>query len=448
MAFNTYAPWEELYGVCLRKDVSLVETSSADGNAPSVMSDGTLSTQGQKLFDASNVHTDTTTGELIGIPGTDWKDASEKYGVPVTNQPIFEIGQEINEYNKAIGDSAPTAGVGYSFQRGTQQPTTTFEFDVDRYTALPFLVGMFQNGTTITKSSDSLTTDTLESREYLFTFPDAADGSTPTYYLSLFKTINFPSGELISDAIPTSMTLTCGENEPLKASVSFLGARFINTTFNSSTFSSAAGINNGGAVAVEFAELNPYHWNDATVVIDMGGDNHYVVEASALSLTITNNVVTRRYNDRYAHKFVSNGYTVEGSLTIPYYYDSSMNSETLKDILTSSTVSVTPTPIDIFWFSSSLGEIGSTITESAMSSYRDMNTNDGATWTREIGDLRIRINAVFQSIPDTPEDEVMLTLNFVGANIRSGNSVTSHAFELAWHEEGDSFSYLGARPTA
>ena len=457
----TTAPWEELYGVALRKNVNLSEESdSSDSAAPSIMTDGSLSDEGKKLF--------STTDSSIGIPGSDWKTTSEKYGVAVTNQPILEVGQEVNEYNKAIGSAVPTAGTGYSFQRGTQAPTTTFEFDVDRYTALPFLFGLFQDGATDPSAVTSGTSQ--EGYVYSFICPSASSGSasnpasSPNYFLSLFKTIDFPNGELITDALATSMTLTGGENEPLKASFTLLGHRY--KSLNLNTMSGSSGGTDGIAtdattVGVKFTEMNPLHWNDAKIVIgrlttDADGvyntvADHIVVDASSFTLTVTANTTARRYNSRYAHKYVNNGYTVEGSVTIPYR-SGTITSSLLKAILTDNAVSMTPFPIDILWYdspASNIGDVGDSISTTDMGTLRNMDYfATSSAFSRSTGDFRITINAIPQTVPDTPDDEVMLTINFVGVDTRSGGSVDTHALEISWLEIGDGYDYLGARPTA
>ena len=448
-------PWQQLFGVALRSGVDFsITTNIAD--APSILPSTEAPTdEGEKLFFPGA----TATGS-IGIPsdgGTaadDWKLASEVYGVPVTNRPTFEPGQEINEYNKAVGESVATAGTGYNFMKSYMMPTTTVEFDLDRRTALPFLFAFFQAGSSeAVIPVDNESTAAGDRWGFLFELPDAADGPSPDYFISMFKTLDFPSGELITDAVCTSMTLSGSANEPLKVSFELLGHMF--TTQNFLTWTSEADgfttgiVDSAGAVQVKFAEQDPYHWNNVDVAIgnvvsDTGAvTNHRIVECSGFELTITAATTARRYNSRNPMRFVNNGYSVEGSITIPYgtTYGATngLSGDVLSDFLIENTTSVFPVPIDLCFFDASIGAPGSTpLSTTAMGLIRDMTTLEGSgvteTTSHVEGDLHIGVGAVLKSVPSSSDDETMVTVNFTGANIRDGNAISLKAMRMAFIE--------------
>ena len=459
-------PWQQLFGVALRSGVDFTITDTTLINAPSVLpATGVYSGEGGRLFKPGTVTassgTTTVGAHTVGIPASTWIAASEGYGVPVTNRPTFEPGQEINEYNKAIGESVATAGTGYNFMKSYMMPTTTFEFDLDRRTALPFLFAFFQAGTTATalNDTDGDAGDDI-AVSYLFELPDAADGPSPSYFISTFKTLDFPDGELISDAVCTSMTLSGTENEPMKVSFELLGHMFTNQTFDQ------AGIISGSDVAVKFAEADPLHWNNVDVLIGNtiatgatagDTDTHTITEASSFELTITAATTARRYNSRNPMRFVNNGYSVEGSITIPYGA-AGVGGSFLNTLLTANTTSIYPVPIDLFFLNTSIGVVGDeTITSAAVIARRNMSLLTGSsgsyTTVGTDGDLHIGVGAVLKSVSTSNDDETMITANFTGANIRSGNTVTQKAMRMSWLEDAaasgsSDFTYLGTRPTS
>jgi len=434
-----------MYGVAVREglDLDLFDTSAT---AASVTNAGVLTTYGCDLFCTGADGTGT-----LGIPlpyamdGTNyWKRTSEMFGVPVTNRPVFEMGQEINEYNKAIGTPVPTAGTGYNFLKGIIAPTTSFEFDFERHTALPFLAALFQRG-----FEDGATTKNM-----VFQFQDAEDDATPYYFISAFKTQDFPLGEVISDGVVTRMVLSGSENEPLKCTFDIMGRQYSTHDFHNEFGSSgpATGITDsvGTAISVKYPEINPLMWQDAFVTIGYMAtpsdtvSAHYAVEATNFELTVTANMIPVRYNSRTPRRFVVGGYTVEGSISIPYG-SGTVGGTYLADLLSYDSEAVIPLPINLFWFPQTdnawnvaPGTGVSTATMGSMVDIDDASHNEG--------DVHIGIGALLKGVPDENADETMLTINFTGADIREGNTVVQKALKMQWYEH-TGLTYAGTRPT-
>jgi hypothetical protein len=450
------APWMHQYGVALRSDVNLANKTTVDGTEVSVSDAGVFTAEGAKLFVPA-----AETGHY-GIPTASWLQTTDVYGVPVTNRPSFDPGQEINEYDKAIGESIPTAGTGYNFSKGILGPTTEYEFDVDQSTIIPFLLALFQAGSSFTSFDVTTPADTDDHCDCLFQFPSSSDGAAVSYYLELFKTMDHPNGQVLSDAICTRMTLTGATNEPLHATFEMMGRQY-----STHDLTDISGIDSSGSSIVSYAEVNPLLWQNAIVCVgnvDSSGTvtNHEVCEADGFELTITANIVARRYNSRSPLRYVINGYTLEGNIKIPYSAET-IGGSYFQDHVTRNTTEIHPIPVDLFWLNGTIGTAysslalttpGTNISTAQMTTLRNMQADDG-TATDNVcyhtdRDMHIGVGAVPRSAPDEGDEETMLTLNFSGANIRSGNTITQRAMRISWLEganvANDCKNYL-TRPT-
>jgi len=445
---GTVVPWNQLYAVALRRNVDLSEHLAGTDMA-TVTNAGVVSTQGRWLFCPGDP--DTPAGSY-GIPtGTSWAHADEVFGVPVTNRPVFEMGQEVNEYSKAIGTPVPTAGTGYNFLKGSIGPTTSFEFDFEKYTAMPFLFATFQRGASITKF-DVGGLVAYDGQEYLFQCPTSAAAPTPSEFLSVAKTQDFPYGELISDAIVTRMVLSGTENEPIKCTFDLLGRQysthdFANEFGTAGTAPALGIVTADDHIGIEYNEINPLMFQDCIVCIGNYLDgatlestiqSHLVVEASSFEITVTANLVPIRNNSRMPRRFVVSGYTVEGSISFPYG-STTVGGTYLAELIMENTSVIRPIPIDIFWLSSStlLTAVGTTVPGTSidttdMGYLRNMQYGSVSDEDHAVGDLHIGVGALPKAAPDENADETMITLNFTGADIRSGNTVTAKAFRLSW----------------
>lgn len=446
-------PWMERYGFDWRRDVDLSKVVDATGSVDATVTtvDNTAKVN---TYDPSNSYVinafkhqtaDPVTAASGGLgiikSGSTITPITTFFGVPTTNKPIFSPGQEILESNKAIGESAPTAGAGYNFKRGILAPSTTYELEADPKTITPFFWNMFQKGSLVDPTAGA------GGDQYYYTFklPTAAQGAEPEMFANL---INIKGGgseaesHLLSDAVGTSLRLSSAENEALLMSQEFTG-RHLGIVGDDAGFSQAN-------VVLNYAEVNPYLWQNVLVVIeDEVANNHVVVDAASFELTLTAIIALTRYNSKFPKRFVITGYTIDGSLSIPWSAANVGANYFLKRLVRNddpSLVDLSPIEVDLFWFHGVDADIsnlvsGSTIPKTGgppnITDYRDLGTDTNVVKADK--DLMISVGAVPKEAPTGGDNEILINLSFSGANIRSGNVITQDALEIAQRDSASDY---------
>ena len=284
--------------------------------------------------------------------------ASNKYGIPLLNKPVFDPGQNIVNQRKAIGVSYRRGDAGFEYNQGSRVPTTSWEFDVSYKNIVPFLWMLFQGGTT----EGAATT-------YLKTFVPYTESAAGIYVAAalLAKNSNTAaSSHMIGGAVVRSITLSSEEGMPLKATVEMIGYNMV------SDFDLDADAN-----LIEYDNTAPLLWQDATV--SLGGTT---VNIPGFSLTISNNLVTKNYDSWHTEKYVLMDCTAEGSFRLPYSAATVGGNAQLDNFING-----TDQLLKITWGSGS------------------HNT---------LGDFEIEVNARYTGAQFVADDEIVLELPFDG----------------------------------
>lgn len=443
------AAWEEVFLFDWRTGVVL---STTGGTAHSGTPASTLTTQdnngltnyltGTTVFPIFRTTTTTPTAAHGGngiLAGAIAATASNVFGVPVTNRPVFNSGQEVRQFNKAIGTPVPTGGVGYNFGRGTLNPSTSYEFDADYRTLVPFLWSFFQKGAVQTAAGTS-------AADYLYSFICPTDASPEMFaQLAMHRTADPTKSYLISDAVATSMRLSAAENDPLKASFDFMG-RMLDYSFD--TTATALGYNGTSYAGVKFPEKNPFYWQNSRVYLgnqaadDISVTSYLVTAAQSFDLSVSASVKPLRYNNKFPIGYLYTGFNISGSLAIPWsaatvgstYLQSRLQrnddpNETL----------VAPIPINITWVGNADGDFdthyaGASVSTADMASVLSFGDDD-TTFTNDEGDMSISVSGVPSSVVDQGDDEVIINLSLIGADTRISNAISFNACKIQIYEE-------------
>jgi len=214
------------------------------------------------------------------------------FGIPLLNQPSFSPGTQIINNRKAVGTSYKQTGACKEFQQGVAIPSTSWEFNVSASNIGYFLWSLFQS-----TAHESATTPYPK---YFFPYETA----TTEMWLTLVRKLapaGTPSSHRIVGAVVNSITLSAEEGQMLKATVEFQGYSFESNrdvgTADAFTFSTAACL--------------PY----SSAVITLGG---HTVNLPGFSITITNNALTKFYDNATAVRHDLGELVVTGSFQMPY----------------------------------------------------------------------------------------------------------------------------------
>ena len=220
--------WMEQYFISVRSNVNLnsfssgASTGQGDEESASFTNSSVITTgDASEALGGGNKHFT----DAVGTWGINGATTTKVFTVPLKNFPDFSPGQELVTSRRAIGSPVKTGGTGYEIMRGNSSPSTTYEFDVDQSTVIPFLWCLFQRGTTETgvDTSAAQNNSTVLS-ELSFTPAKLSalitDPAGTEAYATLFKknSLAEADGHVISDAIVTSATFTGTEGEPFSAS--------------------------------------------------------------------------------------------------------------------------------------------------------------------------------------------------------------------------------------
>jgi hypothetical protein len=408
--------WQALYAFSVRDAIDLAKTAIADAGADgtSVSNTGMVKGEGTQHF----VATSSVCTGFVNASGDTF------FALALNNRPSWEPGQEYVESDKAIGEVAPTAGTGYNFLRGIVGPTGSIEVQASTRTITPFLWGLVHKGA----SEDKTTADDIK---HTFELPSNAEPDVEAYISALRRlSITTADSQVLSDSVVTRVGFTSAEGEALVMSVDLMG-RYLDNDFEADAVAGEAG--SGGdqdhnAPNLNFIEENPLLHQNMDCIIQNAAAEHRVVECEGFDFTVTAEVVSKRYNNKFPIRYVIAGYTIEGSIRIPWgATDAGGNLflEKLTDTANPNNVDVSLTEIDLLWKGTRL-VLGT--------QYNDTTINTQARLLG-LGDLRIAIGALVTGVTVEGEDESMLNVAFQGVNIRSGNVVTQPAFGIYVRED-------------
>jgi len=408
--------WQALYAFSVRDGIDLAKSAIGDTGADgtSVTNTGFVRGEGTQHFVVAST---VCTGFV--------DDAGDTFfALPLTNRPSWDPGQEYNEADKAIGEVAPTAGTGYNFLRGIVGPTGSIEFQASTRAITPFLWGLVHKGATedVTTANDIKQT---------FELPSASAPDVEAYISALRRfSTDSDDSQVLSDSVVTRIGFSSSEGEALSMSVDLMG-RFLDNDFKATAVSGEAG--SGGdqdhnAPGLDFIEENPLLHQNMDLIIQTDTAEHTVVECENFDFTVTAEVVSKRYNNKFPIRYVISGYTIEGSISIPWGADNAGGNlflEKLTDTANPSNVDVDLTAIDILWKGTRL-VLGA--------QYDDTTINTQARLLA-VGDMRIAIGGLVTGVSGEGDDESMLNVSFQGVNIRAGNVVTQPAFGIYVRED-------------
>ena len=399
--------WQALYAFSVRNAIDLAK--SGPGNTgvdiTSVTNTGWVRGEGTNHFVA------TTTGQVTGFVDA---AGTKFFALPLTNRPSWAPNQEYVEADKAIGEVAPTAGVGYNYLRGIIGPTGSIEFEASPRMLIPFLWGLVHYGAAEGVSA--------QDSSFTFALPSSTASSVEAYISALrkFSTTSRDS-QVLSDSVVTRMSFSSSEGGALEVSCDLLG-RFLDDDFvaGAHTFTSEPDDESHNAPSMNFMEENPLLHQNMDCVIQVG-TSYIVAEIASFDLTVTCEIVPKRYNNKFPIRYVIGGFTIEGSLSIPWGATSAGGNKFLEDLINSSDVTavdVDLTAIDFTWKATRLA-IDTTYTSTTINTVARLLA---------IGDFRLAVGALITDVSVEGEDESMLNVSFQGVNIRTANVVSQPAF--------------------
>ena len=426
----------EQYFISLRKNVSLDDFSTG-ASAASFNNSGTITTAGNKHV--------TDTAGIYGIAG---QTTTKVFSVPVKNFPNFNSGQNIITNRKAIMSSVRTGGNGFEILRGTSAPTTVYEFDVDTHTIIPFLWSTFHSGATEV-GVDTAGASAYDFSVMEFNIPRLASGTTPAdaeAYATLFKRMSWNSADwhVNSDAVCTNLSFTGNEGDPFSCSAEFNG-RFMKTGFDSDSLNSA--------IVTAFPGHQPLMWHDAKITLEDendADDAHYIIPATSFSLNVVPQVMVKRYNNRWAMRYIINDWNITGSIQIPWggigasvdVVDKNYLLQRLVRDDAPTQINIQPFELFVFWVADSDWdwEVGKAFKTGA-GPYTTMDDRvldftvltsfgESATVTHGDGDFGIFMTVSPTDVTVGGEDETMITLNFDCVDQRSATAITNNALSI------------------
>jgi hypothetical protein len=217
--------------------------------------------------------------------------ANTAFGIPLLNHPSFEPGTQTINQRKAVGTSYRRSGACLEYIQGASIPTTSFEFDVSPVNIGYFLWSLFQTG--------SFQGAGTVYPKYFVPYENA----TTEMWLTLVRKLaadGTAASHRIVGAIVKSITLSAEEGQPLKATVEFQGYSFeSNRDTTDDTFT--------------FGTASCYLWQNAVVTLD-----GTTVNIPGFNLTITNNALTKFYDNSTAVRHDVGEFTATGSFRMPY----------------------------------------------------------------------------------------------------------------------------------
>jgi len=217
--------------------------------------------------------------------------ASASFGIPLLNHPSFSPGTQTINQRKAVGTSYRRTGSCLEYTQGASIPTTSFEMDVSAKNISLFLWSLFQ--------TSSFQGAGATYPKYFVPYED----STTEMWLTLVRKLaedTDANSHAIAGAIVKSITLSAEEGQHLKATVEFQGYSF------SSAYDTAGD-------TFTFHAASCLLWQNAVVTLD-----GHTVNIPGFEMTISNNALTKFYDNATAVRHDVGEFTVTGSIKMPY----------------------------------------------------------------------------------------------------------------------------------
>lgn len=214
--------------------------------------------------------------------------------VYVSNEPTFDINQEIISSRKATGRAYLIKG-NSAIERfvGVEAPTTTFEADFDAAAAfIPFYT-LFQDGTgTITGSTYNKVFNVYSS-------------SSVQRFAHLLRELEGEEDQCIKSAIAQSITVSGEEKGEVKLSVDWLGSDFVTSGYTVPTW---------GTGHCQTMTM----FRDVKCKFNSTGATDGLIDIVGFDVTIKNNAVPKYYNNATVQKYVLGDLEVTGTLRFPW----------------------------------------------------------------------------------------------------------------------------------
>lgn len=294
--------------------------------------------------------------------------ANGTFGIPLTNHPSFNPGTQTINTRKAVGTSYRQTGTGcLEFTQGSAIPTTAWEFDVSSKNLSHFLWSLFQTGSFQGAGATYI-------KYYVpYETPDVEVWLTLVRKLAANGTA---ASHRIVGAIVKSISLSCEEGQNLKATVEFQGYSF------ESTRDSANDV-------FTFQTASCLQMQNAVVTLD-----GTTINVPSFDLTITNNALTKFYDNATAVRHDVGEFTVTGNIRIPWAQATEGANVQIDDFANGS-----PSRLVIYWGDSELANAD--------------------------GEFTIITHIRRTGVTVTGEDEIISEVAFECASEESSSSVTT-----------------------
>jgi len=314
-----------------------------------------------------------------GIQSTYGTAVNCSAGIALTNlNADFTAGIQTVDQRKALGNSYRDAQAGREFQIGLKTPETTFEFDVSPDNVMPILWSFFQK---------SAIQDADPYAKYYWAY----DRTVTDVWLTLVKYMG--AGEYshrLKDCVCDSITFTCEEGQPLKASAHFISGAALETN------------RDGSSDTFTVAAIAPLMFQDATFDLDT-----IAVNMPTFTITLNNNARVVPYDNQTGTKIILGALDVTGSFQVPWSQTTEGGNNWIDNFTAGPQVEATNPKgfgrISIWWGTQVKGqEIANALSEFSIIS------NFVATSANPVGD-----------------DETLIEVGFTGARTLTSDSVVS-----------------------
>jgi len=239
-------------------------------------------------------------------------DASD-YGLLLSNRPDLDPGQVIVDQRKTTGLSHRSAKTGYEYQSTTRLPITTLEMDADAYSISFFCWLLFQKGSTQVTNGVEV---------YTFNPPTTTEGPACEFWASVYRnTLIASKCYQIDGCVVSAITLSSAQGETVKLSVDVVGREFLS---------------NKAVATYAFSEKTPLlHQNAATTLGATPGSAGTAVDLESWSVTVSNNLITKHYDNQLPAKHLLGDITASGTFRFPYGTDVVGNNVPIANFLAS-----------------------------------------------------------------------------------------------------------------
>lgn len=263
----------------------------------------------------------------VGYGTTDISTAANtSFGIPLLNHPGFSPGTQTINQRKAVGTSYRQTGSCLEYVQGSSIPTTSFEMDVSAKNIGVFLWSLFQSGAFQGASSTYI--------KYFVPYESATTDVWLTLVRKLAESGDLNSHQIVG-AIVKSITFSAEEGQHLKATIEFQGY----------SFSSA---HNVISDTFTFHTASCLLWQNAVITLD-----GHTINVPKFDLTISNNALTKFYDNATAVRHDAGEFIATGNITIPW-----ATSDEGLNVQLNEFAAGTPSRLVIYWGTG--GEISTT----------------------------------------------------------------------------------------